>query len=310
MSLLNKYIDSSDFITATAVYDDANLLTKAADGYYQDNDIYRYQLNGELGPSFVCEECGIPCGGSISPPGGTTGLYQLEFSAGTDENDTGAISIYFNPFGIPDGIRVFYDGVYYNRVSSPNDGNIQSTSGVADAFTILGDPNDTCVPATPDTSDYAFYDGFDQGAWVPGTPTPQQVTINNGDDVRGGDSQNNLLIVPKPNRLPGLVTIQVLGPCEDTGWNLDVECPSPLPSFEAAGIGGSTFCGDTQGTYYFGRFQGATNVYPELNNPVFLDVNGVNRVTDQNYRMDNGEVITVSDGVVSNIQSCTTPPNI
>ncbi len=308
MSLLNKYIDSSDFITATAVYDDANLLIKAADGYYQDNNIYRYQLNGELGPSFVCEECGIPCGGTISPPGGSTGLYQLEFSAGTDENDTGAISVYFNPQGIPDGIRVFYDGVYHNRVSSPNDGNIQSTSGVADAFTILGNPGDTCVPATPYTADFDFYDGFDQGAWLPGTPTPQQVTVNNGDDVRGGQNQYSLLIVPKPNRLPGLVTIQVLGPCANTGWNIDVECPAALPSFTATGIGSSTSCGSATGTFYFGRFQGATNVYPELNNPVFLDVNGVNRVPDQNYLMDNTQVITVSDGVVSNIQGCITPP--
>lgn len=308
MSLVNKYINSSDFLTATAVYDDINLLIKAADGYYQDNDIYRQQVNGELGPSFVCEECGIPCGGTISPPGGQTGLYQLEFSAGTDENDTGAISIYFNPQSIPDGIRVFYDGVYYNRVSAPNDGNIQSTSGVADAFTILGSPTNTCVPATPNTSNYDFYDGFDGTGWLPGSPTPQSVTINSGDDVRGGTSQDSLLIVPKPNRLPGLVTIQVLGPCANTGWNIDVECPAALPSFIATGIGSSASCGSATGTFYFGRFQGATNVYPELNNPVFLDVNGVNRVTDQNYLMDNTQVITVSDGVVSNIQGCITPP--
>jgi hypothetical protein len=304
MSLLNKYIDSSDFLTATAVYDDANLLTKAADGYYQDNDIYRQQVNGELGPSFVCEECGIPCGGTISPPGGATGLYQLEFSAGTDENDTGAISIYFNPQGIPDGIRVFYDGVFYNRVSSPNDGNIQSTSGVADAFTILGNPTSTCVPATPDTSNYDFFDGFDESGWIPGSPTPQSVTINTGDDVRGGASQDNLLVVPKPNRLPGLVTIQVLGPCSGTGWNIDVECPQPLPSFQGRAIGSSITCQSTNTTYYFGRFQGATNTYPELNNPVFSDINGVSRVSDQNYIMDNNQVITVTNGVVSSITPC------
>ena len=307
MSLLNKYIDSSDFITATAVYDDANLLIKAADGYYQDNDIYRYQLNGELGPSFVCEECGIPCGGSINPPTGDEGLYQLEFSAGTDQLDTGAISIFFDPQSVPDGIRVFYDGVYYNRLSSPTDGNRQSTSGVADAFTILGSPTNTCVPATPYTADFDFYDGFGQGAWLPGTPTPQQVTVNNGDDVRGGQNEFNLLIVPKPNRLPGLVTVQVIGPCP-TGWDISIQCPAALPSFTATGIGNSTSCGAATGTFYFGRFLGATNVYPELNNPVFLDVNGVNRVPDQNYLMDNTQVITVSDGVVSNIQGCATPP--
>ncbi len=124
----------------------------------------------------------------------------------------------------------------------------------------------------------------------------------------GGQIHFSLLSVPKPNRLPGLVTIQVLGPCSNTGWNIDVECPAALPSFTATGIGSSTSCGSATGTFYFGRFQGATNVYPELNNPVFLDVNGVNRVPDQNYLMDNTQVITVSDGVVSNIQGCITPP--
>ena len=47
MSLVNKYIDSDSFLTATAVYDDENLITKAADGYYQDDGNYRQQLNVE-----------------------------------------------------------------------------------------------------------------------------------------------------------------------------------------------------------------------------------------------------------------------
>lgn len=304
MSLLNKYIDSSDFLTATAVYDDANLLTKSADGYYQSNDTYRHQLNGELGPSFICEECGIPCGGTISPPSGSTGLYQLEFSAGTDENDTGAISIYFDPQGIPDGIRVFYDGVFYNRISSPNNGNIQATSGVADAFTILGSPTNTCVPNTPNTTNYPFFDGFDATGWLPGSPTPQSVTINSGDDVRGGANQDNLLIIPKPNRLPGLVTIQVLGPCANTAWDVNVECPAALPSFQGRAIGSSITCTSTNATYFFGRFRNATNPYPVVNNPVFLDHDGVSRATDQNYIMDNNQVITVTNGVVSSITTC------
>ena len=38
MSLVNKYIDSVSFLTATAVYDDINLTTKSADGYYQSGN--------------------------------------------------------------------------------------------------------------------------------------------------------------------------------------------------------------------------------------------------------------------------------
>ena len=191
----NKYIDSSSFSTATAVYDDVNLTIKASDGYYQSNDTYRYQLNGELGPSFICEQCGIPCGGILNPPLGAQGIYQLELSAGSTPADIGAILIYFNPRSFPDGIRVLYDGVYYNRLSSPLDGNLQSTSGVADAFTILGDPNDNCVPSTPNTTNYNFFNGFDANGWIAGTPSPQSITINTGDDIRFGQLQDNLLVV-------------------------------------------------------------------------------------------------------------------
>ena len=48
MSIVNKFIDSSDFLTATAVYNDQDLTTKAADGYYNSNGLYREQLNGLL----------------------------------------------------------------------------------------------------------------------------------------------------------------------------------------------------------------------------------------------------------------------
>ena len=308
MSLQNKYIDSNDFLTASAVYDDEDLLVKAPDGFYQSDGNYRQQLAGILGPTVICEECGIPCGGTIVPPGGTNGLYELAFSAGTSTGDTGAVLIHFNPASIPDGIRVLYDGVYYNRLMSPTDGNKQSTSGVANSFTILGNSANTCVPAAPDTRNYIFYDGFDATGWLVGTPSPQSVTIQTGDFVGGGVSEYSTLVLPKPNRLPGLITVQVLGPCDTTGWNLEVECQAPLPSFTGQARGATGInCGTTSETYYFAQFRNGTNTYPVLNNFVFLDQNGVNRATDQNYLMDNNQVITVTNGVVSNIQTCVGP---
>ena len=305
MSLVNKYIDSNDFLTATAVYEDENLITKSADGFYQDSGNYRQQLNGLLGPVVLCEECGIACGGTITPPGGVQGLYQLDFSAGTEAGDTGAIKIYFDPKGVPDGIRVLYDGLYYNRLMSASDGNLQSTSGVADSFTIIGDSNDPCVPNAPNTDNYTFYNGFDNTGWLVGSPTPQSVTIQTGDYIGGGANQWNVLVVPKPNRLPGLVTVQVLGPCSGTGWDIEVECQAPLPSFAGQALGSGTSCGATNQTYYFAQFRNATNNYPVINNFVFDDINGLSYASDGNYLMDDGNVITVTNGIVTNIQTCT-----
>jgi len=133
----------------------------------------------------TCTPAGLPCGGTLTPPQGQRGVYQLDIDAGTTVSDTGAILIYFNPASIPDGIRVLYDGVFYNRLSSTSDGNLQSTSGVANAFTILGDPTDTCVPATPNTSVYNAFNGYDSNGWIADTPSTRSITINTGDDIRG-----------------------------------------------------------------------------------------------------------------------------
>ena len=255
----------------------------------------------------TCTPAGLPCGGTLVPPQGARGVYQLDIDAGTTVSDTGAIIVYFNPADIPDGIRVLYDGVFYNRLSSASDGNLQSTSGVANAFTILGDPTDTCVPATPNTSVYNAFIGYDSNGWIPDTPSTRTITINAGDDIRGGQAQNNLMVIPKPNASPGTVSIEVLGPCASTGWFLTVECPAALPSFTANAIGSTTFCQAVTGTFFFARFFNAVNAYPVLNNPIFLDHDGVTRATDQNYLMDNGQYITVTNGVVSNIQTCIPP---
>ena len=256
----------------------------------------------------TCTPAGLPCGGTLTPPAGSRGVYQLDIDAGTTVSDTGAIIVYFNPADIPDGIRVFYDGVFYNRLSSASDGNLQSTSGVANAFTILGDPTDNCVPATPNTGVYNAFNGYDSNGWIADTPSTRSITINTGDDIRGGQSQFNLMVIPKPNASPGTVSIEVLGPCASTGWNLSVECPAALTNFTANAIGSSTFCQSATGTFFFARFQNAVNAYPVLNNPIFLDHDGVTRATDQNYIMDNGQYIVVTNGVVSARSNCITPP--
>jgi len=57
MSLVNKYINSDDFLTATAVYNDVNLTVLAPDGFYQSEGRYRQQLLGVLGQSTACPDC-------------------------------------------------------------------------------------------------------------------------------------------------------------------------------------------------------------------------------------------------------------
>ena len=56
------YIDTSSFATATAVYTDATLQTKAANQFYQTGNSVREQASGALLPSQTCGACGTPAG--------------------------------------------------------------------------------------------------------------------------------------------------------------------------------------------------------------------------------------------------------
>jgi hypothetical protein len=302
------YLDGTTLANTTAIFDDSDLTICAADGVYSDGTISREQLSCLLLPQQTCAECippVLPCGTGVSPPAGKTGLYNLTFDAGSTPLDVGAIVIYFNPFDIPDGIRIVYDGIYYNAVANENDGRIQSTSGVVDAFTILGNPTNTCVPTTPYTSSYDFFDGFTGADWDAGLPSPQNITINNGDDQRGGDQSYSTIVIPKTSASPSTVSVQVLGPCADTGWNIEVNCPEALSDFASSlETGGKFECVIPVETYYFAQHRNDINTFPIVTNWVFSDSNGLNVLSDGTYVMASNNVITVVSGVVTAIQVC------
>ena len=176
------FIDQgTTFDTTTGLYTDATAQTPAPDNTYQVNGTttYRVQSGGSLGAVTACATCPVSCG-AISIPSGAKGSYSLNVTLGTD---LGAIVVYFNPQSIPDGVRGVYNNVSYNALSIPGAGYVKSTSGVLDAFTVLGDASDACLPSIPNTTTYNLYDSISGGAWVQnGT---ESVTINTG-DVQGG----------------------------------------------------------------------------------------------------------------------------
>ena len=387
MSLVNKYIDSGSFLTATAVYDDINLTTKATDGYYQFGGQYRRQVSGALltatvcadcfafdsldyvstsasdlccetqtsvqyyypaGSTFLtttniytdvnlsniaadgfyrepaanqyrqitgsvlgavttCPSCAEPCGTSITIPSGAQGYYNLDFDAGGTASDVGAIVVYFNPASIPDGIRVLYDNVFYNTLTNNTDGRIQTTSGVTGAFTIVGNASDTCVPSAPNTSSYTFFDGIVGGAWN-NTGTTQSITINTGDFVGGGVSQYSTLVIPKTTATPNIVSIQVLGPCSSTAWNVQVSCPANLPSVLASTAQSTDACQSTQNTsVYFAKNYNDTNTAPIVGNFVFTDENGatpLNNTSTVQYYITGTIAFSVLNGVVVSSGTC------
>jgi hypothetical protein len=270
---------------------------------------YRQQISGNLEVVTACASCAEPCGVGVTIPSGQQGYYNVDFDAGETVSDTGAIIIYFNPQSVPDGIRVLYNSVYYNTVTNNTEGRIQSTSGVSDAFTILGSAGSTCVPSTPNTTTYNYYNGFTGSTWNAGSPATQSITINSGDDVRGGASQYNTLVIPKTSATPNIVSIQVLGPCSGTAWNVSVSCPAALSSVLASTQQSTDACQPTQNTsVYFAKNYNDTNTAPIVGNFVFTDENGatpLNNTSTVQYYITGTIAFSVLNGVVVSSSTCT-----
>jgi hypothetical protein len=241
----------------------------------------------------------IPCGTPLSIPSGITGVYQLEFDTGTA---VGATVIYFDPRDIPDGIRVLYDSTYYNALLGQTGGLKQGTAG---NFTITGKSNNPCATNAIGTHSYTFYDGIVNNAWN-NTGTTRAVVVASGDIQLGNNKQFSAIVIPKPLPGPSLITVEVLGPCSNTGWYLSFNCPVALPSFQGVSVGsGVTTCTAANTTYYFAQKYAGSLTYPEVNNWVFSDANGEFILPDGNYIMDNNHYITVVDGAVTATGNCT-----
>ena len=86
MAQATFYIDTASFSTATAVFSDRALQTKAADGYYSDEIIVRRQVSGVLQPAVNCPNCG-------SPPPTPTEYCVSQFPVNQITLDTGAAAV-------------------------------------------------------------------------------------------------------------------------------------------------------------------------------------------------------------------------
>ena len=86
MAQATFYIDTASFSTATAVFTDRGLQTKAPDGYYSDETIVRRQQNGILEPAVNCPNCG-------NPPPTPTEYCVSQFPVNQITLDTGAAAV-------------------------------------------------------------------------------------------------------------------------------------------------------------------------------------------------------------------------
>lgn len=312
----NYYIDTATFATATAVFMNQGLSVLAPDGIYSFGSTTRQQSGGVLLAAVACPACGTPCGTSIGGSG-SQGVYKINLDVGS--LGTGAIRIRFNPASFPDGIRATYNGVVYNKLSSPNFGALQSPN--AGHFTIIGSVGgtSTCTSWYPsgETQTNTVFLYNSSTSLFDNTGTTQVDTISpapNADFfVLSGSMGDCWMVIPKTSNTPSTVLIEIIGPCTGTGWTFAAFCPVALPTFFASSVQptSSVPCTTTinLGTpLYFAKVHTAADTFVGLYDYVFIDANGQFPLANGYYLISNvaapNKVIQVANGVVIAITDC------
>lgn len=310
------YLDAADLVTATTVYLDFDLTIVAPDGFYGDGTITREQSSGILLDSEICGDCPAPCGTSIGTSG-SAGVYQINLNVGSTE--TGAILIMLNPASVPDGIRVTYDGVVYNKISSPNYGARQSSN--PGHYTIIGtsgyEASCLFIPSgeTITQTVYLFNPNLPPPDQFEDTGTTQTNVIEGPPDpdffIESSTFGNCIMVIPKTNITPSALLIEIIGPCGGTSWSFSASCPVALPSFSSSNVypDADISCINVlSNTYYFAKVHAAADTFVGLYDFVFTDENGEFPLADGFYLIDNvavpKKVIEVENGVVVAITNC------
>lgn len=300
------YLDGPDLQSATAVFTDATLSTKAADGWYSIGGYVRQQVSGVLAANLLCNSCNLDCGDTLvmdTDPG----YYNVNIDLGAT---TGAVELTFDFNFVPDGIKVVYDGVTYNAVYSENFGYINSP-GTEPLYTGVS-TFDCSISGTtyPALRDYQF-NGVDFNY----TGSTQSVTVDPTSVFLKVSSLGNCtMVIPKPNAAPANAELTIISPCEKSDITIATACPVTLTSFdttrtnpEPTNISG--LCSVVSLTAYYNLPINGFPGIPAVGDIIFQDANGSTIALPGYYAIDGaapatGVILVDGNGVVTNILAC------
>jgi len=296
------YIDGSTLLNSTAVYTDAGLTTCAPDGFYSDGINSRELVGCILLPAQACGSCATPCGKPIAASGGQ-GIYKVDLDAG---NSIGAMIVTFNPASVPDGIRVLYNGGVYNQLSSPVDGYHASTD--PNGYTYVGATTSDCgISGTtyPALVEYVY-----NGASFVASGNTVSVFVAAGDVSLGAAPGDCVMVIPKISATPSLIQVEAVGPCSGTAWSLNIACPVALTGYSSTTRhpACTEACGHPLTETYYNAPVTGTAGSPALYDWVFSDANGQFILTDGFYGFTGGKCMTVQNGIIVAISTCSSPP--
>jgi len=295
------YLDGLTLNNSTSVYADIALTTLAPDQFYSDSVISRQQLNGVLLAEQICDSCSTACGTSVSAAGGT-GIFRLDVNLGSD---TGAVRIRFVPSGIPDGIKATYNSVVNNKLSSEIYGYLQGLKNGTPTY--VGATTSNCgLPKLISNVPINTYVG---GAFVDSGATDSRNIISGQLALTATSPGICTMAIPKPAVTPSVISLEMIGPCPTTGWNVTVDCPQKLISFNTTTVdnaesGGA--CAKVRDSLLYNMPVTGTAGVPALHDFVFQDTNGVLEAANGYYGIDSAKYIKVTNGIIEEIANCDT----
>ena len=301
------YMNGTSFATATSLYLDEGLTTCAPDGFYSWNGVARELIDCVLSPLIDCPDCIQTCGAEpISVWNMADGIYHTEFTA---SDDIGAIVVEVTPGITCLGVKVDYNGITYNRMSSQLEGALVSSNTTRPTYIGLASALFGPFSRTLDVFEY------EQGAY---TDTGNNVATAQlaGDDNRTTNHPGKcILIVPKISTTadPIIVDIETMEQ-GNVGFNLKVNCPQLLTTFKCSDVKTNTTDACTNGDqnknfryHYPINGTAGTNGIPGqvgLYDFVYNDPYGALPLTDGHYRLNLDFTMEVVDGIVIAIDSC------
>jgi hypothetical protein len=299
------YINGTTLANSTAVFTNPTLTICAPNGFYSDGSgISREQVDCILGPIQNCPACILPCGEPIINVTSGAGIYSMQVDVGGEATDVGAIVIKFYPAAIPDGIKVTYDGIEYNTLSSIVDGYHGGNLG----YTYIGASTAVCLPVAGTTYALNEYEYINSIGFVATGAPATNITPGAGElSFSTGVSPGRCtMVIPKTSSIPSLLDISIIGVCLDTAFSIEIECPVILTGYPSTLVHPSSSAACTHPLteqYYNAPQDGAVGI-PSLYDWVFEDAYGQTVLADGYYGYPTDNWMQVVNGVIIAIGNC------
>jgi hypothetical protein len=235
--LQSFFPNGSTLSSSSVVYQNLQQTVPASDGYYSDGSVVRLQKLSVLQPQDNCF-CGVVCNSNqfIFWRGAVLRVNKAVHTLGTN---TGAVEIIFDPWDVPVGIQVQYNGINYNKWYSIQHGELYPNSINTPVY--LGQSGYGTLPIAGTyqvaelTNTYQFVDIPGDTDYVTVGPGSIRLTPSNPNECR--------LVVPKPGSTVNEIKITVfnlISHNESLQKNYRVSCPTNFTAHPASAITRST----------------------------------------------------------------------